>query len=89
MVRPNLSSNDALQLANRILADLSAHERLVHAELPGELALTPAAACSSPAPAPISTRSTTSPNWTVTLSMLTHGFTERLRLKNIPPNPVT
>jgi phage protein D len=41
VVRPNLSPNDALQLARRILADLSAHERLVHAELPGELDLTP------------------------------------------------
>ena len=40
VVRPNLAPNDALQLAQRILADLSAHERVVSAELPGELLLT-------------------------------------------------
>ncbi len=41
VVRPNLAPNDALQLAQRILADLSSHERIVSAELPGELALSP------------------------------------------------
>ena len=40
VLRPNLAPNDALQLAQRILADLSLHERIVHAELPGELSLT-------------------------------------------------
>lgn len=40
-VRPNLTPQDALQLASRILADLSRHERVVRATLPGELALTP------------------------------------------------
>ncbi len=41
VVRPNLSLNDAQQLAQRVLADLSAHERVVSAELPGECNLSP------------------------------------------------
>ena len=88
VVRPNLSSNDALQLANRILADLSAHERLVHAELPGELALTPRSRVQL-------TGTGTDFDQLYYVAELdrhfssTHGFTERLRLKNIPPNPVT
>ncbi len=39
-VRPNLTPQDALQLAQRILADLSRHERVIRATMPGELALT-------------------------------------------------
>ena len=87
VVRPNLASNDALQLATRILADLSAHERIVHAELPGELTLTP--------------RSRVSLSGTGTdfdqlyyIAELDrhfsagHGFTERLSLKNLQSNPV-
>ena len=85
VVRPNLTPNDALQLATRILADLSAHERLVHAELPGELSLSP--------------RTRVLLNGTGTdfdqlyyVSELDrhfsadHGYTERLRLKNTPPS---
>lgn len=41
VVRPNLSSDAALQLAQRIATDLSGHERLVHAMLPGDVTLTP------------------------------------------------
>lgn len=40
-VRPNLTPQDALQLAQRILGELSRHERVVRATLPGELTLTP------------------------------------------------
>ena len=40
-VRPNLLADQALQLAQRILADLSRHERVVQMTLPGELVLTP------------------------------------------------
>ena len=40
-VRPNLTPQDALQLAQRLLADLTRHERVVRATLPGELVLTP------------------------------------------------
>lgn len=40
-VRPNLLADQALQLAQRILADLSRHERVVQLTMPGELVLTP------------------------------------------------
>ncbi len=40
-VRPNLLADQALQLAQRILADLSRHERVVQLTMPGELLLTP------------------------------------------------
>lgn len=40
-VRPNLLADQALQLAQRILADLSRHERLVQLTMPGDLVLTP------------------------------------------------
>jgi len=40
-VVPNLTPDDALKLAQRKLAELSAHERLVTADMPGELALAP------------------------------------------------
>ena len=41
VVRPNLSAVDAQRLAQRIVADLSGHERLVAAELPGECEFSP------------------------------------------------
>ena len=40
-VRPNLLADQALQLAQRILADLSRHERVVQMTMPGELVLDP------------------------------------------------
>lgn len=40
-VRPNLTPQDALQLAQRILGDLTRHERVILATVPGELVLTP------------------------------------------------
>ena len=85
VVRPNLSANDALQLATRILADLSAHERLVHAELPGELALTPRTRIQ------LSGTNTDFDQLYYVADLDRHfsadqGFTERLRLKNTPPS---
>ena len=84
LVRPNLQPNDALQLAHRILADLSAHERLVHAELPGELTLTPRSRIQ------LSGTNTDFDQMYYVAELdrhfsSAHGFTERLRLKNIPP----
>ena len=84
IVRPNLSSADALQLAQRILADLSAHERIVSVELPGELALSPRSNV---------TLSGTGTDFDQAYYVselhrhysLDHGFTESLRLKNMPP----
>ena len=40
-VRPNLLADQALQLAQSILVDLSRHERVVQMTMPGELVLTP------------------------------------------------
>lgn len=41
LVRPNLTPDQALQLAQRKLTELTRHERVVEATLPGDLALTP------------------------------------------------
>lgn len=85
VVRPNLSTNDALQLAQRILADLSSHERLVHIELPGELSLTPRSRVAL-------TRTGTDFDQVYYIAELDrslsveHGFTQRLRLKNSNPS---
>ena len=84
VVRPNLQPNDALQLAQRILADLSAHERIVHAELPGDLILTPRSRI---------TLSGTGTDFDQTYYVaeidrhlsIAHGYTQRLRLKNANP----
>jgi phage protein D len=41
IVRPNLTSDQALQLAQQKLAELTRHERVISATMPGELTLTP------------------------------------------------
>ncbi len=41
LVRPNLTPDQALQLAQRKLAELTQHERVIEATMPGELTLTP------------------------------------------------
>jgi hypothetical protein len=38
---PNLATADALKMAQRKLAEITSHERIVIAEMPGELTLTP------------------------------------------------
>jgi hypothetical protein len=84
VVRPNLQPNDALQLAQRILADLSSHERIVHADLPGELSLTSRSQI---------TLTGTGTDFDQTYYIaeldrhfsLAHGYTQRLRLKNSDP----
>ena len=40
-VRPNLSEDDALKLAQQKLAELTRHERVIQATMPGELILSP------------------------------------------------
>ena len=83
VVRPNLSPNDALQLAQRILADLSAHERVVLAELPGEVSLSARAQV-------LLSGTGTDFDQVYYIAELDRtfsaeqGFTERLRLKNTP-----
>jgi phage protein D len=41
LVRPNLTPEQAMTLATQTLSDLSRHERVITATMPGELALTP------------------------------------------------
>jgi phage protein D len=41
LLRPNLTSDQALNLATQALADLSRHERVIVASMPGDLALSP------------------------------------------------
>jgi phage protein D len=41
LVRPNLTPDDALKLAQRRLAELTRHERTIRINMPGELALSP------------------------------------------------
>ncbi len=84
VVRPNLAPDDARQLAQRILADLSAHERVVHAELPGELTLSPRSRIR------LAGTGTDFDQLYVVAELdrqfhAEHGFTERLRLKNTAP----
>lgn len=40
-IRPNLTSDDALRLANQRLAEITRHQRIVEIRMPGELTLTP------------------------------------------------
>jgi phage protein D len=40
-VRPNLTSDDALRLANQRLAEIARHQRTIEIRMPGELTLTP------------------------------------------------
>ena len=88
VVRPNLTPSDAQQLAQRILADLSAHERIVHADLPGELTLTPRTQVQL-------TGTDTEFDQLYYIAELDrrlsveHGFTEHLRLKNMPSGRTT
>ena len=84
VVRPNLTPSDALRLATRILTDLSAHERIVHAELPGELALTPRTQVQLTGTGTDFDQLYYVAELDRHLSVV-HGFTERLRLKNTPP----
>ena len=83
VVRPNLAPNDAQQLAQRILADLSAHERLVAAELPGECNLAPRSNVTL-----TGTGSDFDGNYYVAdldrHFSLERGFTESIRLKVLP-----
>jgi phage protein D len=82
VVRPNLSSDAAAQLAQRILTDLAGHERLVHATLPGELTLTPRS------PVTLSGTGTDFDQTYYVAELDRHfsadsGFTQRLQLKSI------
>ena len=86
IVRPNLMPGDALQMAERVLADLSAHERVVSAELPGELDLSPRSKI-------LLSGTGTDFDQIYYVAEISrhcspdHGFTETLRLKSLPAMP--
>ncbi len=84
VVRPNLSADEALQLAQRILADLSHHERVVRVELPGDLSLTSRSKVTL-----VGTMTDFDQTYFVAELdrhfSLDHGFTQRLQLKNRDP----
>jgi len=84
VVRPNLAADEALQLAQRILADLSRHERVVRVELPGELSLMSRSQVTL-----VGTGTDFDQTYFVAELdrhfSLDHGFTQRLRLKNSSP----
>ncbi len=87
-VRPNLTPDQALKIAQQKLAELTQHERVIEATMPGELALTP--------------RSTITLSGTGTefdqlyyidvierSLRLDGGFTQRIRAKNTSPRTQT
>jgi phage protein D len=88
LVRPNLTPDQALQLAQRKLAELTQHERVVEASMPGELALTPRSQITL-----AGTGTDFDQTYFVdvierTLSPQT-GFTQRIRAKNSSPRTET
>lgn len=83
-VRPNLTSDQALKLAQQKLAELTRHERVVSATMPGELALTPRS---------LVTLAGTGTDFDQTYFVdvierqlhVESGFTQHLRCKNMNP----
>lgn len=83
-VRPNLTSDQALQLAQQKLAELTRHERVINVAMPGELTLTPRS---------LITLAGTGTDFDQTYHVDTierrlhveAGFTQHLRCKNMNP----
>ena len=88
LVRPNLTPDQALQLAQRKLAELTQLERVIEATMPGELSLTPRS---------VVTLAGTSTDFDQTYfvdvlerSINPHaGFVQRIRAKNTSPRTET
>jgi phage protein D len=84
IVRPNLTSDQALQLAQQKLAELTRHERVISAAMPGELTLTPRSLISLQG-----TGTDFDQTYYVdTIERRLHvegGFTQHLRCKNMNP----
>jgi phage protein D len=87
-VRPNLSENDAQQLANSLLAELSKHERVVDVEMPGELMLTPRNMVQIQGTGTSFDQAYFIQTITRSLSF-EEGFRQSLRLKNSSPRTMT
>jgi phage protein D len=88
VVRPNLTPDEALQLAQRRLAELTRHERIVAATMPGELSLTPRSQISL-----LGTGTDFDQTYFIDVierSLGSHGgFTQRIRAKNTSPRTET
>ena len=88
LVRPNLTPNQALQLAQSRLAELTQHERVIDLLLPGELTLTPRSLL-------LLTGTGTGFDQIYYIDMierelhLASGFTQRIRAKNTSPRTET
>ncbi len=88
IVRPNLTSDQALQLAQQKLAELTRHERVISVTMPGELTLTPRS---------LITLQGTGTDFDQTYYVdtierhlhLESGFTQHLRCKNMNPGTQT
>lgn len=88
LVRPNLTPDQALQLAQRKLAELTQHERVIEATMPGELSLTPRSAI-------VLAGTGTDFDQTYFVDVIERsisphaGFVQRIRAKNTSPRPQT
>ena len=87
-MRPNLTPNQALQLAQSRLAELTQHERVIELLMPGELTLTPRSML-------LLTGTGTGFDQVYYIDMierdlhLASGFTQRIRAKNTSPRTET
>lgn len=88
LVRPNLTPDQALQLAQRKLAELTQHERVVEAGMPGELTLTPRSQIVLAGTGTDFDQTYFVDAIERTLSPQT-GFTQRIRAKNSSPRTET
>lgn len=88
LVRPNLTPDQALQLAQRTLAELTQHERVIELTLPGELTLSPRSQISLAGTG-------TDFDQTYFVDVIERslnpqsGFTQRVRAKNTSPRTDT
>ncbi len=87
-VRPNLTPNQALQFAQRRLAELTLHERVIDLQMPGELSLTPRSTL-------LLTGTGTDFDQAYAIDVIERGFrwndgfTQRIRAKNSSPRVAT
>lgn len=88
IVQPNLTPDEALQLAQRRIAELVRHERVMDAVLPGELALTPRSQISL-----VGTATEFDQTYFVDLIQRSlggrNGFRQRVRATNMSPRAAT
>ena len=84
LVRPNLTPDQALQLAQSLLAELSQHERVVSFTMPGELTLTPRSIVALAGTGTAFDQSYFVAEVDRTLSVA-GGFVQQVRVKNASP----